>query len=103
MFALPLPKELFLFRPTDRDLPRDISFQDKSGHTRVERGLFETKPLDVKRQIILHYVQRNGEHKKECASKAKETKHELGSAINMLKWIEDNKTSFVPPVCNKLM
>ena len=27
----------------------------------------------------------------------------LGNAINTSKWLDENKASFVPPVCNKLM
>ena len=27
----------------------------------------------------------------------------LGDPLNMMKWIEENKSSFLPPVCNKMM
>jgi hypothetical protein len=27
----------------------------------------------------------------------------LGNPINTSKWLDENKASFVPPVCNKLM
>lgn len=28
---------------------------------------------------------------------------QLADPINITKWIEDNKSSFLPPVCNKMM
>lgn len=33
----------------------------------------------------------------------KKNNPQLGDPLNMLKWIDENKTSFLPPVCNKLM
>jgi len=34
---------------------------------------------------------------------AKKTSPQLGDPLNMTKWIEENKSSFLPPVCNKMM
>ena len=33
----------------------------------------------------------------------KKNNPQLGDPLNMLKWIDENKSSFLPPVCNKLM
>lgn len=49
---------------------------------------------------------RAGENNVEKRLKDEETKKsnpQLEDPLNMTKWIEDNKSSFLPPVCNKLM
>lgn len=33
----------------------------------------------------------------------KKSNPQLGDPLNMMKWIEENKSSFLPPVCNKMM
>jgi len=46
--------------------------------------------------------ERTGEESGEEAV-AKKNHSQLGDPLNMMQWIEENKSSFLPPVCNKLM
>ena len=50
---------------------------------------------------LLNMSKRVGEGDKQ--NDAKKSNPQLGDAINMTKWIEENKSSFLPPVCNKMM
>ena len=34
---------------------------------------------------------------------SKKSSPQLGDPLNMTEWIEDNKSFFLPPVCNKMM
>lgn len=45
---------------------------------------------------------RTGEEGGEVAV-TKKSNPQLGDPLNVMKWIEENKSSFLPPVCNKMM
>ena len=51
---------------------------------------------------FVNMSKRTGEESGEEAV-AKKSHSQLGDPLNMMQWIEENKSSFLPPVCNKLM
>lgn len=71
----------------------------------ISRGLFAERVAVFFHSLegfVLTMSKRAGEDAGE-QNDAKKTSPQLGDPLNMTKWIEENKSSFLPPVCNKMM